>query len=59
MKYRRYKKREKGLYWMPFNSFLEHIDSVVICKYKDDYHTIHKSLDSKGGNPLACEIVVN
>lgn len=59
MKYRRYKKREKGQYWLPFQSFIDHFESVIICRYRDDYHTMAFTMESKFSNPLCCEMTLS
>jgi Calpain family cysteine protease len=59
MKYRRYKRRDRSGYWIKYGELREFFDSVVVCKYRDDYQALWKSTESKHDGPILSEFCVS
>ena len=56
MKYRRYKRRDKVGYWIKFSELAEMFDSIIVCRYRDDYHSLWKFAETKNDGPISCTI---
>lgn len=56
IKHRRYKKREKGQYWLPAEKFAEFFEELVLVKYKEDHQVICKQLESKDDSPFVLDL---
>ena len=58
MKYRRFKRRDRSGYWIKYSEVADFFESVVVCKYREDYQALWRTTESKNDGPILSELVV-